>query len=205
VLEGILIFAVSMVAIGVVAARRGHIAIPVSPVAEAADATLVRIAGEVSSAKPLRAPYSGRSCVYYKLELTYSQFNRRERFEHSDRCDFVVSDSTGSARVSCARAVFEAVPSDGETTRASLLSDRARAVIRELGWHAPDIAAAIVSETVVAIGDLVDIAGTSLREVRANEAVERGFRDEPSTQLVFSGDVYVRGGGAPKLDRGKRA
>jgi len=195
VLSGILILAVAMVAVGVVAVRRARIALPITRIAEAPDATLVRIHGNVRADKPIRAPFSGRDCVYYKLEVTSSQFNRREHFETSDRCDFIVKDASGVARITCSGAIYEGAPSDGEATRASLLSDRARNVMRELGWHVPEIAAVTVAETVVAVGDTVDVAGTPLREAQAEDPVERGFRDAPSTQLVFTGDVYVRGCG----------
>ena len=184
-----------MVAVGVVAVRRSRIALPISRIADAPDATLVRIHGKVTADKPLRAPFSGRECVYYRLELMSAQFNRRQHFEHSDRSDFIVTDASGVARITCAGAIYEGAPSDGEATRASLLSERARNVIKTMGWHVPDVAAVTVAETVVAVGDTVDVAGTPMREAQAREPGERGFRDAPFTQLVFSGDVYVRGCG----------
>ncbi len=192
-----LFIAAGMIAIGLVAAYRARITIPITAIAETGDATLVRIRGEANGEQPLRAPYSGRACVYYKLEVTFAQFNRRERLEHSERCDLSVTDDTGVARVQSAKAAFEVAPCAGEATRASRLSERAREVLRERGWGVPEIAAVTIAESVIAVGDIVDVAGTPVREARADDVVERGFRDAPLT-LMFSGEVYVRGVGARK-------
>jgi hypothetical protein len=191
VLTGVLILAAGMAVVALVSVRRSRIAIPVTRIAAAADATLVRIQGRVRCDAPLVAPYSGRPCVYYKIIFAYAEFPRHALFEHSESCDFVVTDGSGVARVSRERARFEAMPDEGEKTRASRLSPRALEIIRALKWPVPDIAAVEFAECAIAIGDEVNIAGTPSREVDVADQGERGFRDEPGTQLVFAGNSYV--------------
>lgn len=181
-----------MIAIAALARLRTALtAPPITTIATAPDATLVRIRGRVSAETALQAPYSSVPCVYYRVELTCAQFNRKLTFEHSEACDFVVTDATGTALVHHARAQFEARPHDGEATRASKLSERALAVIRAHGWDVPDIAAVAFTESIIAIGDDVDVAGITTHGAPVAETRERGFRDAPPTQLVFAGDAYV--------------
>ncbi|HEY5925464.1 MAG TPA: hypothetical protein VIV11_27455 [Kofleriaceae bacterium] len=194
-LTGALIVAAGMLAIVAATRLRARVSLRITPIAETPDATLVRIKGRVSSDTVLRAPYSQLPCVYYHLELTCAQFNREAHYEHSDGCDFTVTDATGTAVVHRERAQFEAMPSDGEMGRASRLSDRARQVIQALGWQVPEIASASLAETVIAVGDSVEVAGIPTREPGVIEVGERGFRDAPPTQLVFASDVYVVGRG----------
>ena len=70
-------------------------------------------------------------------------------------------------------------------------------------WPVPDIAAVEFAECAIAIGDEVNIAGTPAREVQVADRGERGFRDEPGTQLVFSGDVYALKAPASTGSRGR--
>ena len=190
-LTGVLILAAGMAVVALVSLRRSRIAIPVTRIAAADDATLVRIQGRVTCDAPLRAPYSGRPCVYYKIIFAYAEFPRHALFQHSESCDFAVTDGSGVARVSRERARFEAMPDVGEKTRASRLSPRALELIRTMKWPVPDIAAVEFAECAIAIGDEVNVAGTPLREVDVADQGERGFRDEPGTRLVFAGDSYV--------------
>jgi hypothetical protein len=191
VLTAVFILAAGVAVIGLVAVRRSRITVPVTRIADAPDATLVRIHGRVTDGATLRAPYTGRPCVYYRIDFAFVQFNRRERYTHSESNDFTVSDDTGIARVIRDGVQFEVNRDEGEATRASNLSERALGVIRELRWPVPEIAAVELAESVIAVGDEVDIAGTPSREASAADQGERGFRDAPGTQLVFSGKTYV--------------
>jgi len=191
VLSTVLILAGGIAVIAAVAYRRSRITTPITAIAQAADATLVRIRGRVACAEPLRAPYSGRPCVFYKVEVVCIQFNHRLHYQHTDSCELIVTDATGIARILPGRAQFEAYADVGEATRASRISERARELIQQMEWPLPEIAGVQISEHAIAIHDEVDVAGIPMREVHATEARERGFRDEPPTQLVFAGDVYV--------------
>lgn len=189
-----LIVAAGMIALAALARLRTALTEPpITTIATAPDATLVRVRGRVSADTALKAPYSSVPCVYYRVELTCAQFNRKLTFEHSESCDLAVTDATGTALVKRERAQFEARPHDGEATRASKLSERALAVIRAHGWNVPDIAAVAFTESVIAVGDDVDVTGITSHGAPVVDARERGFRDAPATQLVFAGDVYVRG------------
>jgi hypothetical protein len=134
--------------------------------------------------------------VYYRIDFASMQFNRRETRTHSESSDFTVSDGTGLARVLHDGVQFEANRDEGEATRASQLSERALGLVRQFRWWVPDIAAVELAESIIAVGDEVDIAGTPSREVSAADQGERGFRDAPGTELVFSGKVYVLKGQA---------
>lgn len=192
VVTAALIVAAGMIAIAALARLRTHLsAPPVTMISAAPDSTLVRIRGRVSAETALQAPYSSVRCVYYRVELSCAQFNRKVTYEHAESCDFVVADATGTALVLHERAQFDARPHDGEATRASKLSERALAVIRAHGWAVPDIAAVAFTESVIAVGDDVDVAGITSHGAPVDETRERGFRDAPPTQLVFAGDVYV--------------
>jgi hypothetical protein len=192
VVTAALIVAAGMIALAALARLRTALtAPPITTIATAPDATLVRIRGRVSAETVLHAPYSSVPCVYYRVELSCAQFNRKLTYEHSESCDFAVTDATGTALVLHERAQFEARPHDGEATRASKLSERALAVIRAHGWDVPDIAAVAFTESVIAIGDDVDVAGITSHGAPVDETRERGFRDAPPTQLVFAGAAYV--------------
>ena len=191
---GTLILLGGVLAIAAARYAFGRVTTPITSIASAPDATLVRIQGRVACTAPLRAPYSGRPCVFYKVELHSAQFNRRESYSHSDACDFTVTDATGTAQIRHDRAQYETRADAGEATRASRLSERGLEVVRELRWRLPDIAGVQLSESIICIDEQVDIAGIAIREAHPDEATERGFRDAP-TQLVFSGEVYVRGRG----------
>lgn len=191
VLTAVFILAAGVAVIGLVAVHRSRITLPVTRIIDAQDATLLRITGRVTDGATLRAPYSGRACVYYRIDFAFIQFNRRASYTRSESSDFTVSDGTGVARVTRDGAQFEAARDEGEATRASQLSDRALELIRQFRWWVPDIAAVELAESVIAVGDEVDIAGTPSREIIAADQGERGFRDAPGTQLVFSGKTYV--------------
>ena len=192
-LTGALFIAVGMIAIAAATRLRARVSLPITTIAEAPDATIVRIKGRVSSDTSLRAPYSQLPCVFYQLELRCGQFNREVHYELSDGCDFTVTDATGTAVVLRERAQIEALAVDGEATRVSRLSERAREVIEAHGWQLPEIASVSLAESVIGVGDIVEVAGVPTREPGVIEGGERGFRDAPPMQLVFASDVYVIG------------
>jgi hypothetical protein len=162
------------------------------PIAEVRDGEVTRVAGVVSVEKPLLAPYTGRECVYYRLEVSQNQIDRRIDAQVDEQCDFRIQDESGIAEVRVEGATFEVVGDFVELERASRLSERAQELARAHGWALQEIAQVTITEAIIPVGGTINIVGAAVR-VPATEATseERGYRDSPDTIPVFSSPLVL--------------
>ncbi len=168
---------------------------PTIAIANAADGTEVRIGGTVSCASPLVAPYSGRACVYWRLEFMQQAFENSWAGSAFDATDFTIEDGTGRAEVIVEVCAFDVVANFVEMERATHLSQKARELSLRYEWGAfADVAQVEILEAIVAVGEDIEVAGTGTREPELREVGERGYRDELSaSRLTFSRGTRVRG------------
>jgi hypothetical protein len=154
----------------------------------------VRVGGKVECATPLAAAYTGRPCVYYRIELHCDFGADLVDREHDQRVDFTIVENAAVAQILVERARFEVVADLVEMGRASELSAKARALIARLGWTVPTVARVELCEAVVELARPIEIAGAATCEpdLRASPT-ERGFRDAQAPALVFSGEPTVLG------------
>lgn len=161
-------------------------------IADVLDHKSARVSGVVSADSALRAPYTGRKCVYFRLELRQTQLDRVIDFKVDQRCNFWIQDESGSAEVLVEAATFEVVADFVEVERASRLSERGQEVVRTYGWKLEDIAQVTIHEAIVPLAEPIDIVGRSVREpTKQATSEERGFRDAPSTVPVFSSPLVL--------------
>lgn len=160
---------------------------PICPIAQAAEAQVVRIRGQVACDRPLSAPLTGRPCVYYRIEYRCTAGGKIATYSDARAADFTVRDDSGIAQILVARATFEIVADIFETGRASAISPPSAAALAERGWDIPDIAQIEVCEAVVAVDAPIDVIGASTRVPQPDAPrAELGYRDALPTQLVFA-------------------
>jgi len=165
-----------------------------SPIGSAPEGKLIRVRGKVACSEPLKAPYTGRLCAYFRLELLYRASDKVFSRVHEACRDFTVTDKTGAAQILSERAAVEVVADFVEMERASWLSPTGRAVLAELGWELPEIASVELCEAVIPIDGEIEVAGSATREPGLGPvAGERGYREGPGGLLVFSGDTVLLG------------
>ena len=175
----------------VVIARRHRVPVALTPIAQAPDATLVHVRGKVIGDMPLRAPFSGRACVYYWIHVRAAGFNQRKNWRAQKGDGFAIADDTGTATVPVGRFV---VPHEVmHIERASRLAPRIKTTLATLGIELPEIAEVTIYEGSLGEGDIVEVTGAGMRRVSAPEGDvgERGFRDRPVGIFELAGDVEV--------------
>lgn len=163
----------------------------VSNISEVVEHEVCKVRGTVSSTGLLRAPYTNRPCVYYRLEffqngvfLTDSAVQRQ--------CDFQIEDESGVAEVRVESAVFNVVCDYVEMERASRLSPRALELAKEHKWPIEDIAQVSIREGIVALDEPIDVIGQCVRiPSKQIHSEERGYRGLPATTPIFSSNVVV--------------
>jgi len=167
---------------------------PLTPIGSAPEGAPIRVRGKVACPEPLKAPYTGRPCVYFRFELLYRGDGQIVVREHAAGCDFTITDETGTAQVLVERAAVEVVADFVEMERASALSAAGQALLAELGWGLPPIASVELCEAVIPIDADIDVAGSATREPWPVPAAgERGYRDAQPTLLVFSSETTLLG------------
>ncbi|HEY4058607.1 MAG TPA: hypothetical protein VGM39_18470 [Kofleriaceae bacterium] len=125
---------------------------------------VARVLGIVSCDRPLFAPYTGRPCVYWRLEIRQQKFKDSFLFHRAVACDFALLDKTGRAMVSGGACTYDVVANFVEMERASSLSVKAREVARAHGVRLGEIAQVEVCEAVVVVGDQIEVEGRAMRE-----------------------------------------
>jgi hypothetical protein len=154
-------------------------AVPALQAANTTEGTLVRVTGRVQvldapSGGDLRAPFSDKRCVWFRSETALSTEEGARRFllERPREASLVI-DAT-HARV----AIAPLSSSEYWSTRALEYSLE----------HRDTDGGVYMKETILAAGTRVTIAGTLVRE-RIESSDERGYRDDPATQLVLAGSA----------------
>jgi hypothetical protein len=170
---------------------------PLHKIGDAPDATLVRIGGAVVGEPTLRAPLSGRPCLYYVASVTVGQYNKRNTHRVANGAAFAITDETGTALVPREGAKYEVSHDVVEIERASRLKPRLVGAIERLGVVLPDIAEVTLYEGIIAPGDEIEIVGAGMRKPVADDTRERGFRDMPSSTFELHGEFVVRGARRP--------
>lgn len=153
-------------------------AVPRLDTGESREGTLVRVTGRVQLLESevgglLVAPLSDKRCVWFRSETTHSidEGTRRFVLERVRETPLVI-DATH------ARVAIAPLPSgDYYSTRALEYS---------LEHRDSDGGGVFMQETVITPGMRVTVAGTLVREHVASTG-ERGYRDDPATQLVLAG------------------
>lgn len=167
---------------------------PATKIADVVEGASVRITGTVACAAPLAAPYTGRACAYWRLEMIQQQFGRVATLTALDATDFTIDDGSGRAQVLVEACEIDVVSNYVEMERARLLSDKAKALAAQYEWGPfEDVAQVNVREAIIAIGDDIDVEGIATREPAAQtDGAERGYRDAASV-LIFSTGTRVIG------------
>jgi len=154
----------------------------------------VEVRGRIGAAEPLHAPFSGRECVYYRIEVNQLTWYEHRQWTLADRTDFTVDDGTGRATVIAERFAFNVVADFVALERASHLSPQIVAVLRRYDCELAEIAQVEILEQALEVGDTVDIVGRGAREPDPlPRAGERTYRDAQPTVLVFSADGLAVG------------
>ncbi|HSD89765.1 MAG TPA: hypothetical protein VLB44_19675 [Kofleriaceae bacterium] len=186
-------------ALGFVRSQRGS-RTPPSPIASAPEGVPIVVRGRVSTPAPLRAPCTGRPCVYYRIELRVWSGNTVDTSVAGEQVDFTLRDDSGTARVLVDRARFEIVADIFEMDRASRLADASRALIAKLGWSLPEIARVELCEAAIEVDSTIDVRGIATREPDpAPPSGERDYRGDAPTVLVFESEHTI--GEAPRERR----
>jgi hypothetical protein len=191
----------------VVAIRRARLGrVPLRKIASAPEGLEIRVRGKVRAPEPLVAPYTGRTCVYWRIEYRAFVDGSDLLGTVQQQIDFAIADSSGSAKVLVERAKFEVVADIVELGRASELTPAGRALVMKHGWEIPEVARIELCEAIVATDSPIDIVGPATREPdHAPSSEVRGYRESQATLLVFSSDHVVV---EPKRERryiGRRA
>ena len=165
---------------------------PPALLASAPEGVPIVVRGRVSTQAPLRAPCTGRTCVYYRIELRVWSGNTVETSVAAEQVDFSLRDDTGTARVLVQRARFEIIADIFEMDRASRLADTSRALIAKLGWSLPEIARVELCEAAIEVDSTIDVRGIATREPElAPPTGERDYRGDAPTILVFESEHVV--------------
>src|ERR1044072_3899130 len=96
-----------------------------TPISTAAVEGVVYVAGTVRATRTLVAPYTGRACVYWRLEISHSAFQNSWRDVAAQQCDFEIFDPTGRATVFAERCTYDVGTDTVATDRASSISELA--------------------------------------------------------------------------------
>jgi hypothetical protein len=160
---------------------------PIHLIAQASEAKVVRIRGQVGCDRPLTAPLTGRPCVYYRIEYRCTADGKIATRADARRVDFTLRDGSGIAHILGERAAFEIVADIFDTGRASAISPRSATALTERGWGLPDIARIEVCEAIVAVDAMIDVIGEPTRVPEPDvPQIELGYRDALPTRLVFA-------------------
>ncbi|WP_437308963.1 hypothetical protein [Sorangium sp. So ce388] len=141
---------------------------------------IARLTGEVRSAgERLRAPLSGRSCVYYKVmvEELRERSGWRALFCEQKAVDFLLDDGTGRARVRSAAmrtaAIVEREPGSGDPKLEAFLQERG--IARKVWGYRRDLRC---REYLFASGDRVTVLGAvSWEQDPDPPSAGKGYRD----------------------------
>jgi hypothetical protein len=152
------------------------------------------VSGTVSCDAPLIAPYTGRSCAYWRLEFVQQQLDRIATLTTVEATDFTIDDGSGRAEILVETCEVDVVSNYVEMERARNLSQKANALALRYEWGPfEDIAQVNVREAIIAIGDQIDVDGVGTREPARHHRGEQGYREAAQTILVFSRGTRVRG------------
>ena len=175
----------------VVITKRHREVMPLTAIAEAPDAKVVRIRGKIIGDLELRAPLSGRPCTYYFVHILAAPYNRRNQWRFADARAFAIADDTGRATIPAAD--FE-VPADiHQLCRFSQLSPRTQTALGQLGIAVADTTEVTIYEAIIGEGEEVEVTGAGMRRIGPGDAAERGFRDRPAGVYELSGAIHVLG------------
>ncbi|HUS29042.1 MAG TPA: hypothetical protein VMZ53_11040 [Kofleriaceae bacterium] len=156
---------------------------PIVPIASAPDGVRLRVLGKVVlDGEPLRAPWTGRACVYYRLELRVFSGQARTVDTVAGACDFAVRDDSGQAQVLSEHATFDLEADIVEAAPAASLSEKSRDLIREHGWNVPEVAQVELSEAALEVGATINVVGAPTRETTLVFARDHEVIEKPRTR-----------------------
>ncbi len=168
-------------------ARRGLAGAVRASMAEAPEGTRVHLVGTVAAPEPLRAPITGRPCVYFAVAIE-EEVGTTWQTVYTDGAavPFVVSDGSGRALIDAAGAEIEidAGRRVGTLDRAALEALGGSVTIRLHGNSALRGPRLRYREVAFAVGTTIAVIGTAVREPDP-DAIKSvtGYREGPPTRL----------------------
>ncbi len=182
IFDGLLVFGGSVFFLRALRRRRRITRTPTTRIADAPGDGVVEIKGRVVAGEqgPVRAPVTGRSCVWVRTVVTESQGKRTT--QHVDQTDFrpfrVEDDSGQTARVFLEGAVVDvARRTVAQSESPELLSFLAERNVWRAGGNLT------CDQEALEVGDSLYAIGPSRREV--GPPVNEGYRSESGTKLVL--------------------
>jgi hypothetical protein len=155
------------------------------PVADVPDGKICRIDGIVGEyASTLRAPLSGRACVYYMVLVEESGRTWTER----EGVAFGLEDASGRAVIDPSSARVALLLDHREDLKALRdATPQQDAVLLRHGYDVRGAGDLIFYEAVIAVGERITVVGAGSRELDGASDRESGFRDPPATRLRVKG------------------
>lgn len=173
------------------------------PLSRFPDGQIAKIIGRVKPAvQPMRAPLSGRECVYSRVEVQVRDTQSTgwiPLFEQLAGSVFSIDDGSDTALVEMPRA-HVALVTDVDTLSRPRLANRhfVEHLLRERGypfhWWQPDellsyydgytVRSLRCIESAIALDERIAVCGYGFREVRSDPSRTTNYRSMP-TRLVF--------------------
>lgn len=177
--------------------KRGR-SISSRPAADAPDATVVRITGEVRvHESALTAPISGSRCAYWRVVI-YEQRGAgvsqswEHLAQHSEHTPFIVADPSGEVLVDPALATVSMRSRQSRiVSPREAVPQQVATLLVERGWSMDDLRRRDrpirIDETTVASGASVAVVGAGTSSARRGALDELDYRSTSPTWLVLSG------------------
>jgi hypothetical protein len=135
-------------------------------------------------ARTLRAPLSGRACVYY---LALVEEAGVIRLMERDGVPFALED-TSRAIIEPASASVALLLDHREQVRALRKATRRQdAMLARHGYNIPGADVLVFYEGILLAGERVTVVGAGRRELAGGSSQESDFRSSPPTQLRIAG------------------
>lgn len=158
------------------------------PIAELPENTLGRVIGHVRAlGEPLKAPLTGRTCVYYIAQVKDREESQMTLVDEHQGVPFVIEDDTGRAIIDPTNARITLVFDHTSDTYASTVATPEQdALLARHGRNSKGFMGAkpmVFFEAVIEIGEKVAVLGSGIREPDPERASRSGYREAPLTLL----------------------
>lgn len=154
-------------------------------VADVPDGEICRMVGTVGEyAGALRAPLSGRACVYYMVVAEQPGVI----WTQCDGVAFGLEDASGRAIIEPASAKVALVLDHREHLKAlRYATPQQDAILMRHGYDVRGSGGLIFYEAVITVGERITVVGAGRREPGGASCPETGFRDPPPMRLRVKG------------------
>lgn len=174
------------------------------PVADIQEAAVVRVRGEVTQLeRELRAPLSGRPCVYWRVQASVQRWSEprgryrtrqaywQDTVDHSEGVPFVLSDGTGQCAVDPTLGTAAiGTPKRVDVQRGQVMPSAMAVMLTDQQVTIDEIRGEVwrFEETIVGVGQSVVVVGAGRRAQRAGVHGETSYRDPQATWVVLDGN-----------------